>query len=97
MNKDVNCPYCGFSQDINHDDGYGFDESKVYEQECESCKKNFAFRTSMVFHYDVNTAACLNGGEHRMRRMYSTRYPNDMRCSRCGKEEMGELDRMEEK
>jgi hypothetical protein len=32
--SDVKCPYCGTEQEINHDDGYGYDEGKYYEQEC---------------------------------------------------------------
>ena len=32
--KDVECPYCYADQEINHDDGYGFDEDQLYEQEC---------------------------------------------------------------
>ena len=34
--KDVDCPYCKAEQDINHDDGYGYEEDGMYEQECQS-------------------------------------------------------------
>ena len=27
MYSDVECPYCGAEQEINHDDGYGYDEN----------------------------------------------------------------------
>lgn len=29
--NDVNCPYCGAKQEINHDDGYGYAEGEVNE------------------------------------------------------------------
>ena len=29
--KDCECPYCGEDQEINHDDGYGYEENGVYE------------------------------------------------------------------
>jgi hypothetical protein len=51
--KDVECPYCGHPQNINHDDGYGYDESKTYEQECPECEKAFAYTTWIHFSYDV--------------------------------------------
>jgi len=53
MNDDVECPYCGIGQDINHDDGYGYEESKTFEQECIHCEKVFEFTTYINFSYDV--------------------------------------------
>jgi len=50
---DVKCPYCGNYQDINHDDGYGLDESDEYEQECIHCEKTFKFFTRISFSYNV--------------------------------------------
>ena len=32
MSKDVDCPYCGHPQDINHDDGYGYEEVVLHQQ-----------------------------------------------------------------
>ena len=63
--SDVTCPYCGEGRDICHDDGYGYDEDKVFEQTCGSCEKNFAFTTRMSFDYDAREADCLNGSAHR--------------------------------
>jgi len=62
--SDVECPYCGEGQDINHDDGYGYDEARTYEQECGDCEKTFVYETSIIFSYEASTADCLNGGEH---------------------------------
>ncbi|MCP4101996.1 MAG: hypothetical protein GY750_11285 [Lentisphaerae bacterium] len=50
---DVTCPYCGFEQEINHDDGYGYDESEDYEQECGDCEKTFNYTTGIIFSYQV--------------------------------------------
>jgi len=64
--KDVECPYCGKEQEINHDDGYGYNESETFEQECSACDKIFTFTTSVSFYYDVKKVPCKNGdGEHR--------------------------------
>lgn len=63
--SDVECPYCGAGQEINHDDGYGYEEDKVFEQECTNCEKTFAFTTSISFYHEATKADCLNGGEHK--------------------------------
>ena len=64
--SDVKCPYCGAEQDICHDDGYGYEEGKTYEQECVSCEKIFAYTTEVSFYYSVTKAPCKNGGEHKL-------------------------------
>ena len=61
---DVQCPYCGAGQDICHDDGYGYEEDQLHEQECGECGKVFVFQTSISFYYEAQKADCLNGGEH---------------------------------
>lgn len=63
-----NCPYCGESMEINHDDGYGFDEGTKHQQECHACEKVFTFQTEIVFHYTLSKAPCLNDdGGHQWR------------------------------
>ena len=37
--SDMNCPYCNAEQDVNHDDGEGYDESQKHEHECSECGK----------------------------------------------------------
>jgi len=34
MIETVNCPYCGAEQEICHDDGYGYEEDVLHQQEC---------------------------------------------------------------
>ena len=65
MSHDVECPYCGEWQEINHDDGYGYDEDEVYEQECEDCEKSFVFTTFIIYNYSSEQAPCLNDGDHK--------------------------------
>jgi len=83
--SDVNCPYCKKEQEINHDDGYGYEENEKHEQECRDCQKYFAFTTSIVFHYKADRADCLNGGNHKYKptttvpRQYTRMY-----CVDCG-------------
>ena len=58
----VNCPYCKTEQEINHDDGYGYDESKEHEQQCTDCEREFKFYTSVSFSYTVECQK----GDHKM-------------------------------
>jgi len=83
--SEVQCPYCETGQEINHDDGYGYDEDEIYEQECGDCEKVFAYTTSIHFHYEAAKADCLNDGEHRYKR--SITHPVEftkMVCRDCG-------------
>ncbi len=57
---DVNCPYCEETQKINHDDGYGYEEGREYNQICRYCDKIFSYTTTIFFSYEVEKAPCLN-------------------------------------
>jgi hypothetical protein len=63
--SDVYCPYCDHSQDINHDDGYGFQEDEIYQQECDKCSRTFAYNTSIMYSHEAWKAPCLNTGKHK--------------------------------
>lgn len=98
MNKyyDVECPYCGNKQNINHDEGYGYEEDEVYEQECPECEKIFIYTTTISFSYDVSKADCLNGAEHKMEKVWQANpplFPNWKRCKVCGYEGKGKIDK----
>lgn len=82
--QDVECPYCEEWQEINHDDGVGYDEDKTFQQECSDCGKTFVYTTSISFHYNAEKADCLNGKKHDYQP--TTTYPKfftKMRCSMC--------------
>lgn len=82
--NDVNCPYCNHGQEINHDDGYGYEEDVLHEQECTECEKTFTFLTSISFDYSAHKADCLNGGDHKYKPTMT--YPKSrtrMRCTDC--------------
>ena len=85
MNDDIQCPYCGKDQEINHDDGYGYGEDEIYEQECGYCEKNFVFTTFISYSYDANQAPCLNGSDHKYKATstYPKKYTR-MQCVDCG-------------
>lgn len=85
--KDATCPYCGAEVEINHDDGYGYEEDQIYEQECHECEKVFVYTTWITIHHDAKKADCLNGGEHDYNKTltYPVRFAK-MRCSVCGDE-----------
>jgi hypothetical protein len=93
VSYDVECPYCGEEQDINHDDGYGYKEDEKHEQYCGACKKTFVFETSISFYYETHKADCLNGAPHKMVKVFSTSsdiFPDWKRCEDCDHEERGE-------
>lgn len=95
---DVECPYCGAEQDICHDDGYGYDEDRLHEQECGQCEKKFVYTTSISFHYEAEKADCLNGAEHDMKPVVHVPryYPDWIRCKNCGFENRGKIDRQQD-
>ena len=82
--SDVNCPYCDAEQEINHDDGYGYEEGVRHEQQCGECNKYFTFTTSISYYYESEKADCLNGAEHDFKptRTHPKKYTK-MECSMC--------------
>ena len=66
MNGDeVKCPYCGSVEEIEHDEGYGYEEDELYNQECGKCGKTFIYKTIVYREYFPEIAPCLNGeAEH---------------------------------
>ncbi|MDR3141940.1 MAG: hypothetical protein LBU37_09485 [Tannerellaceae bacterium] len=87
MDKYVECPYCGYGQNIDHEDGYGYNRDEVYNQECCKCGKTFIYRTSIFFYYHAKKEDCLNDREHEW--MLTWAYPKclaKMRCKHCYQE-----------
>ena len=87
MSKDTECPYCGADVVINHDDGYGYNEDDLHQQECGECGKTFTYTTVIHFSYRSRPADCLNDGVHRYEKTKT--YPPQfaqMRCTECGHE-----------
>ena len=83
--NDVNCPYCNAELDINHDDGRGYTEDELHQQDCDSCGKTFVFTTYIMYHYTPEKADCLNGSSHDFKPTHT--YPKEftrMECSMCG-------------
>lgn len=82
---DLECPYCEKELEINHDDGFGYEEGVNHEIECDHCGKKFIFQTSISFYYEPYKADCLNDGKHDYNLTSTT--PNcfaKMECSMCG-------------
>lgn len=83
--SDVNCPYCDEELEINHDDGYGYDQDETHNQECSNCNKVFTYTTRIMFHYSVSKSFCLNGGEHSWKASNTVpRIATTMYCDDCG-------------
>jgi hypothetical protein len=61
---DIECPYCGFEQNIDHEDCYGYCEGELYEQECSECGKTFGYETMISYSYTVKKLPCSNGEDH---------------------------------
>lgn len=87
---DVECPYCGEGQEINHDDGYGYDEYDIHNQYCSHCDKYFVYTTSISFNYYPKKADCMNGADHDWKPVNtSPYYPDAKECRICGKIDYG--------
>jgi len=83
--NDIDCPYCGKPQEINHDDGYGYEEDVKHNQQCDNCDKFFTYTTSISYYYESEKADCLNDGKHNYEKTHT--YPNAftmMECTICG-------------
>jgi len=85
MYADVDCPYCGAELEINHDDGYGYQEDVIHEQECSKCDMMFAYTTSISFYYEAYKADCLNGAKHKVKKAvaFPAYMPPRYRCVDC--------------
>jgi hypothetical protein len=83
---DLECPYCCRDIEVCNDDGFGLDESKVWQMECPHCGKAFVFHSSVSWSYYAEIADCLNGGEHDMMPYphYPRYYPGWQYCKACG-------------
>ena len=75
--SDVTCPYCGEPQDINHDDGHGYEEDQEHEQHC-SCGQIFKFTTSICYRYEVQCQS----GDHDME-PFGFKWPGMYQCKNC--------------
>lgn len=76
--RDVSCPYCGYEQEINHDDGYGYEEGQLHEQKCVECRKGFRFETIITIHHEV-----FCNGDHDMEQCPVEGREALWECSRC--------------
>lgn len=84
MSEGIECPYCGCGQEINHDDGYGYEEDTYHQQECHNCEKIFSFTTSIVLHYEASKCDCQNGGDHKWKPTITVpRQYTQMICAMC--------------
>lgn len=84
MYYDIECPYCGREQNIDHDDGYGYEENEIYEQTCYNCDKIFVYHTEISFSYNVEKADCLNEGEHEFKPTCTSPIAyTKMQCTMC--------------
>ena len=93
MYDDTECPYCEEGLDIDHDDGYGYEEGPLYEQECKYCSNIFTYSTSISYNYSAYKADCLNGGEHVLKKVvhYPVSWPDWVRCENCNYEIKGKM------
>ena len=84
MYDDINCPYCGAGQEINHDDGFGYEENVKHQMHCGECDKNFVFTTSISYNYEPEKADCLNSTDHKFNLTHTApREFSKMACDYC--------------
>ena len=75
---EIECPYCNSTEEINHDDGHGYDEDVEHEQQCEACDKWFKYTTSISYNYEV-----LCQDEDHVMEPFGEQYPNMFQCRNC--------------
>lgn len=83
----IECPYCNFEQEVDHNEGENYEEDVEHQMQCEECEKYFIFYTDVTFSYTPYKAACLNGEEHNYKPTHT--FPKEftqMRCVMCGEE-----------
>jgi hypothetical protein len=91
---DFDCPYCDAPFEVCHDDGHGYDEDRLHEDECGACGKKFVFRTYISIDHFPEKADCLNGAPHQMEAVtYAPKglYEHWFRCATCGLEDKGKM------
>lgn len=95
--SDLNCPYCNAGLDINHDDGFGYDQDLIHEMECSECEKSFVFTTHISFNYYPEKADCLNGEPHDYHLTQTEpKCVSEMFCQFCGdRRKLTESERIE--
>lgn len=49
--NDVECPHCGFWNEVSHDDGENYAEDVEHEMECYECEEAFSFYTHISLSY----------------------------------------------
>ena len=95
--SDIDCPYCGYSQEVNHDDDANYEESVTHQMDCYECEKTFVFTTCISFHYTPDKADCLNGGNHEFKPTCTIpRQYTEMRCCMCDETRECTADEMQE-
>lgn len=94
MSADIQCPYCKADQEICHDDGMGYDEEVMHDQECSKCEKVFGFHTSIIYYYEPFQVCCFNGEDHKWKSSPTIPpyYPDRKMCTECGTVEQGKID-----
>ena len=78
---EVECPYCEQYVELDHDDGYGYEEDEPHQQDCPKCEKTFTYTTFISFNHFAYKADCLNGGDHNYEMTHA--YPPECRVLRC--------------
>lgn len=88
--SDLNCPYCDAENEVNHDDGQGYDQDRLHQMECYKCDKMFTFTTRISFDYDAYKADCLNDGNHDYQWTHTAPQEYSRRqCKNCEEYEPG--------
>lgn len=68
---DIECPYCGYDYDLNHDDGAFYSEDKQEQEQCPECDKWYIVGTSVSYYHEGSKADCLNGSPHQWSAWYT--------------------------
>ena len=87
--NEIECPYCGYSYDLSHDDGAFYDENNRTKEQCPKCEKYFMVSSSLSWYFSADKANCLNGGQHKWEQIVGAPreyFIGRQRCSECDEE-----------
>ena len=80
----VECPYCDADVEINHDDGFGYEEDVNHEIDCDCCGKTFIFQTGIIYVFTSAKADCLNDDNHKWKKSRTSPSAfTKMHCETC--------------
>jgi len=63
---DIQCPYCRVGNYITKDDGFIYEDNKIYFHTCDACEKIYKYYSRKVFDFFSFPLPCQEGKPHKL-------------------------------